>query len=466
MPMRLLLAAVIGALLILPASAQEKESRTIFFDGMDVFCHLMHREGVTPITSIDAAVSDPKQSVIIVFGDPRGLAGVKLKRFLDAGGNVLIATDDALRLPEFLVEIDDTRVIQEVKNTYRQSPQCPWLNCALPNVLDNEARDHPLFHFLHKGIATNCPSSIAFLRDGSPLRALLAFPFDVHDGRAAPLFDRSYIVGSPKDAPPAGRTLIIAGHGMFMNGMMAQLDNDNAAFALNAIRWLGETADGKTLRNVLFIVDGEIITGFDKKLTFPPPTIPMPTTQMINRLIRGLEDERVFHRILDEIIGDRRGRLIGILIALTTFVLLIYGAKKFTEGRHVLETTAPNKVGPMAPRVEQGGQAVFRQTEHGKAARYLAHEWFRAELNIELSRWGDGFTPQFRIGGFLDSRGRLRRQIDYVAYLASAAEPIAVSHREFRALIAMLPRLSHAVKAGRLALLADEKEVRQSHGDQ
>ena len=48
------------------------------------------------------------------------------------------------------------------------------------------------------------------------------------------------IYGSPSQAPPGERMLIIANQGVFMNGMMVQEDNDNFQFAWNAVGRLGQ----------------------------------------------------------------------------------------------------------------------------------------------------------------------------------------------------------------------------------
>ena len=75
---------------------------------------------------------------------------------------------------------------------------------------------------------------------------------------------------------------------MFFNGMMAPDNNDNFEFAVHAARWLLEGTDGKTHSKALFIVDGRIVTTFAP----PPQPIPMPPLSILNRLLRGWEEER------------------------------------------------------------------------------------------------------------------------------------------------------------------------------
>ena len=81
--------------------------------------------------------------------------------------------------------------------------------------------------------------------------------------------------------------MVIAGHGLFTNGMLLQADNDNFEFAVTCLRWLGDGPDGPR-RQALFIVDGEVIQTFDGSLKPPlppllppvPPAPPLPAMAM------------------------------------------------------------------------------------------------------------------------------------------------------------------------------------------
>jgi hypothetical protein len=245
--------------------------------------------------------------------------------------------------------------------------------------------------------------------------------------------------------------------------MMLQSDNDNFAFAINAIRWLREGPDGTTRTKVLFLVEGKIIDNFNMNLSLPP-TMPMPPIKAVNRLLRGLENERFFHRILNELVPPAiRERLLQILLGVVTFVLLLYGAKKFMEGRYQLETAVPRMVGPQvalgprAPQIEQRHHALFRQADLGREARMLSQAWLRQEFGIEIER-----PAEFHVQGFFWGRGRLCRQAEFVLTLAQSASPIPMTRREFARLLRTLPRLSGEIRAGRLALLVAGKNVRQT----
>ena len=62
----------------------------------------------------------------------------------------------------------------------------------------------------------------------------------------------------------------MAGHGVFMNGMLLGQgnDHDNMLFALKTLDWLGEGPKGRRSR-VFFLEDGETVTELFRPLTVP-----------------------------------------------------------------------------------------------------------------------------------------------------------------------------------------------------
>src|SRR5205085_11426993 len=57
-------------------------------------------------------------------------------------------------------------------------------------------------------------------------------------GEAKKVPELPFIVGTGSESGPRERVILIPGHGMFMNGLMVQTDNDNWEFSQNCIRWL------------------------------------------------------------------------------------------------------------------------------------------------------------------------------------------------------------------------------------
>ena len=443
-----------------PVCAQEEAVRTIPFDGMEVFCHILNYEKLAPVTSFHDLTKNPRQSVLILFGDPRRWASSQdeLLPFLKKGGNLLVATDHAFSLPGIPITVTGKPMLVPPPNQgYRGDSQCPKL--MEPTRM---GRDHPIFSFLKPDIATNCPSGMRFNSPFLRQEDATLVPF-VEYGKWAGVAGRIAIAGSPKETPD-GRALIIAGHGMFMNGMTVQTDNDNFNFAINVVRWLREGPNGAVRTKAMFIVDGEVMTNFDVNLT-PPPMVPVPPIKAVDRLLHGLEKERFFHRILNRLIGDNRNTVLSVLFAAVTFLLLLYGAKKLMEGRFHLETVVPRMVGEAmlassVRPVEQRQGALFRQANLGNEARLLARAWFRQEFDIEPKQWNLDSQMAFHIKGWFWGRGSLQRQADRVLQLARTAEVAPMTRREFARLWHSLPRLGDARRAGRLALAVRGETVR------
>ena len=490
--MRLLAAIVLAwAVLVSCARAQEDNAPTVPYAGPELFCHVLHTNKMTPLASWREAREDPKQTTIIIFGNPTFLYGfiedsvspdTKLKYFLDRGGSLLMATDHEFQGLDLSIGFTGKPVYAPEKEfAYRGELECPLLRYIRPDFKSDlgtqekplrfvekgkDFRDHPLFGLLNKGIATNNPSRLHVMQANKSLDDLLDFPFGgigvFNLGRIQqPHY--LYMAGSPKNAPPEGRALYIAGHGMFINAMMAQTDSDNFEFAGNAVRWLREGSDGRSHSKVLFYVDGEIVSNFDMKLTPPIPPLPIPPVAALNRLVRGWENERFFQNMLAEALGPNMGRFIAIVLGIVTLIVLIYGARKFMEARHHFETTVPQMLGPQlaangAAPSEQRQQALLRHGDFWEPSHHLAVEWLRQEFGVTP---GAGIDARFHAEGFLWSRWRMQREADVVLRLARNDGVAPMSRHQFFVLVETLKELSAAAKDGRLALLVDGKNVRK-----
>jgi hypothetical protein len=461
---RFTIAVLIGCVaLAARAHAQPPNERTIASDGTEVFCQILFHEGLKPIPSLDALAHDQKDTLLIVLGKPDRWNEMSPAQFVAKGGNLLVATDYPF-VSGLNINVRGTRIEQPAPFAYGGKPQCPWVPSAWGD-------DHPLFAGLHKRIATNCPSSLSLGNGNRDVRPVLDFMRAENGG-----FSRlTYMAGSSKDAAPQGRILFIAGHGMFMNGMMLQTDNDNFEFAVNAIRWLRAGPNGATRSRGLLMVDGEIVADFNMDLAtrtaLPlPPQMPIPPVTALNRLIRGMEEERIFHKILRGLLGESFERVIGVLIAIATFGLLIYGAKKFMEGRFHHETGVPRMVGaapPLGPGLRRGQQrqlALFDLPDAAEECKQLVHAWMRAEFGVGAQQWTADTPVEFRLAGAWWPRWRLQRRANEVLPLARNSAMAPVSRGQFSRLIESLTELTEARAAGRLILLVDGKSVRQGSG--
>jgi hypothetical protein len=445
------------ACLVLTASvnAQDQNPRTLPYDGFEVLCYALHSLKLQPITRIARADLGP-ETMIVVVGNPYVLGDIDretggLEKYRKTGGNLLVATDYKLERGDLSISISGQKITVPENAAYRGNPECPWLPLSQMHALlatlrkTDEQRDHPLFADLQQGIAANCPSAAS--TKSSECATLLKYPGGLSFN----------MIGSAKNAPPDGRVLFIAGHGMFMNGMMLQKDNDNFAFTVNAINWLRAGKGNKKRTRALLIVDGKIITDFDVNLS-PPPPLPLPTAQKINRLLANLEDEGFFDRFPEALRNALRPeRTIAVLFAIGTLILLLYGAKKFLDERHLQETMA--LTGAATSRFEREKLILTRRADLWEEARFLIREWFQVQFDVAPERWTHGAAFDLEVQGLGKTDPGLERRVGEVMALARAADPVQVTRRDFARLAQSLTLLHQAVNDNQLALLVEGKNI-------
>jgi hypothetical protein len=439
---------------------------SIPFDGTEVFCYLL-KDKFTPVPSI-AGLRDVRAEdlLIILFGRPDALGPIRqqvggdLAAFQAGGGSLLIASDypDNGRLAALGVAISGTPVDQAVGRAYRNTEACPLLT-------EYPLRGPPLFGSLvGHGLATNRPHFIG-LRDKGRALPLVSFPDDCFaqtggGWRRLEGPDYHYVVEVRSAAEHPGRCLVIAGHGLFTNGMLLQTDNDNFDFAVSCRNWLREGPAGRPARrHALLVVDGEVVPSFDVSLKPPTPPVPMPTIQVVNRLLHGLEREGFFIRLLEDSVDVRAAARVGLL--LLTVALMLYGAKKLTEVRHRPEPGGVLLVGPFA--APAGPQALIRQRHQSQIARAglweearaLARQWFLETCGVPPTDWDRPAPapPDFEADGSFWERLRLRRQFTHVWELAAGRTPARLTWAELVRLTSTLQELAEAVHEGRLRLV-------------
>jgi hypothetical protein len=461
--------AILTTLLLASAGfTQEEEPKKIItlpHDGPDFFCHILFAKGIAPVTRFEDVQTDPARTIVIVWGQWQSIPVAKFlleqeRPFRKAGGSLFVATDYRLDLADLGVGIRDNPVFAPTTECFGGHPQCPWLGYDNPGEDDSDSpHKHPLFNLLQNRIATNRPTSL--IVQNSELKPFLPMPRKKGFMRPGMYH---YLAVSPKDQPPRGRTLIMAGQGMLTNGMMLQPDTDNFEFAINAVEWLREAPNGAKRTRALFVVDGEIITNFDRNLSPPLPPIPIPTVEMVNRLLRGLEDESFFHYMIRQIMGDSYRNAVQLMMGIGTCLLLLYGAKKFLDGRTIRETGVPLMVGipagkPAETRAAQRQKALYRQNDASREARMLARQWLITEFKIAPEQLSSASAIAIEVSGFSFTRWWLQKHANLVVQFITATESSTVSGTQLARLIRALPRLSKAHRDGRLALLLDGKKV-------
>jgi hypothetical protein len=422
-----------------PARAQQPHAR-VPFEGSHAFRNILHAQGLRPLASVlELAEKDPREAVLIVLGSPSALDEIRwhlggLARFRDAGGAILVATDrpDGGRLGELGVAVSGrpVQVVPALRNdpqrAFRENEKCPVLY-GLKNIL------HPLFKDLGRGLATNRPSYLRLLRSRR-LLPLVRFP----EG----------CVAVPDDSPPTGltfiaapgagsadRVLVLAGHGVFTNGMMA-LGEDNYGFAWNCVSWLREEGRRKY---ALLVEDGRVVGSFD----VPLMQLPLPPLRAISGILRGLEEENFFNKLVTDNVPKER--LLRYLFLGGSGLLLLIALARLVRAHHHGETAAPN----VAAKVEKAAASDLPLVARRRAAALEAGNFYEAARDLaRLCFEGEHGEPPAAPPAVVGGGRRLRRDIARLWRLAYGATPVPVSSAEFAALTALAAHVRGVLEGG------------------
>jgi hypothetical protein len=414
------------------AAGQERKPLVVSAEGHEFFGHVLSSAGLKPVRSIhDLGRIEHKDLVIVVFGELTVLEsieanlGAELEVFAEQGGAVLIASDRVGPRRYFRTGFPggDNTIFAKIPHRYQDLRRCPLVKAE--NCVD--AR-HPLFARLFlggQGIATNSPSLLHVPATGEP-KALVRFA-----GLGGAL------VAAP-GADDARRFLLIGGHGMFMNQMMAPPELDNYDFAVNAADWL---RDGQR-RYVLFVNEGTVI----ERISLIPPV------NFMDLVNRGVD---LLQRQLDRVQTERADDFARVLPLLATGLVLLYGLKRFIGNRYQTEqpALAIGVVTQAAPesvalgRIEQ----MAAKGHCWEATQVLIRRFFRGEAGIELPFPLTGLTPPsvaYRASAW--ERWRLQGMLARVWSLARRSPMEPASAGEVARLRIDLDALAEAVRAGKL----------------
>lgn len=256
-----------------------------------------------------------------------------------------------------------------------------------------------------------------------------------------------FMVGS-KDPE---RVLILAGHGIFMNMLLAQVDNDNITFAFNCVRWLSQAPGGGKRKYALFVENGTIAREFDSGL-IGTPRLPVPPTQVLNRMIRGLEEENFFNRLLQQFFT--RNEIMRTALMMCSLVLLLYGGWRLIGARQRSEAAVPLTTPGLAviqeqPILSQRRSALTAKGNFAEPAAGLVRSFF-AEYAPLTARESLRTNPvAFQANGGWLRRLLLLRLVNYLRRIETG-QAGTVSARQLQGLPAVFDRVAAAIQEGRL----------------
>jgi hypothetical protein len=295
---------------------------------MDAFRRLLFEFRFQPLKTFGQLRADPAESILIVLGDPKCLGDDRfpdeLRQFVEQGGAVLIATDNAVeaRARENLVKLAGVYVTGETlvcrspteACLYDHEPYCPLVEpiadtsdrngsanvlSALAAVVGAGGKPS-LFRNSHPNepdlrVATNAPSRLQ-------VQGWFGLPLGIHRLARLPVYCQDEAIGGfavpfrkfgPRMRPPfpnrpvpmgqqegplfavggtvgKGRVLVLADHSLFINRMILPRDNGNLEFTANCLHWLrgGVTSTEDVLNAARNSGDLVQLTGQRNKVLF------------------------------------------------------------------------------------------------------------------------------------------------------------------------------------------------------
>ncbi len=461
-------AGLLAAAALLLASPQAHARPPVPFNlDSHAFRFILWQEALAPQTSLDDLDRDPAHSLLVVFGDTHELdrrGEAWLRSFLARGGAVLIATDRGEPNPRAWERALGVRVrgdlvqAHDLRSMYRDSPDCPILQPAVPAP----TRALPRLP-LTLPVATNRPSCLELVPGTHGLEPFLRFPTDCRIAGRSFLVDWTLVYPFGEGGKPGtGRVLVLADHSVFINGMMLQPDNGNFDFAYACVEWLRQRDGAGDKRDrAMFLDDGVVFPSFEVPVTLEPDAGPSPV-ELANQLIAQVQQDDLFNRLILQHITFRG--LVRGLVVIGTILLLVLGLYRLIRAGYHLEPNVPlvsRRVAQVvaAPAVvDQRHQALLRQGNLWEAARDLARACF-AGFGIVTAPTAAGADrpwaapaalPRVRITTDWRRRRALRQTVYHLWRLAWSPRPRRISRRRFTQLVNQVEAVKAAVRDGAL----------------
>ncbi|GIW82811.1 MAG: hypothetical protein KatS3mg105_4618 [Gemmatales bacterium] len=317
-----------AALLSPVVVAQEERTSDAVRFGNHAFRFILNEFELSPIEDADRFHEDPKNTVVIVFGDTSVLHQRRgqMLSYLRNGGSLLLATDRPLH--PFLAAVLGVRIsgkIVETNDPRRDAYKGLEELADCPLVRDYNV-SHPVFKGLTLPIACNRPSSLQpTIRFGAS--SVATFPPSCWQENRSP----SFAVVS-RLFHPRSRLLILSDHSVFINAMMMQDDNANFTFAFNCIHWLSE---GGKRKKVLFVDEGTVWTDFEVASTEIPdlPADPVAMANLVVTLLDRWQKQQLHNRIIYELFGQSNNRVWTFAAIVMTGLMLGYMGYRMVRAR-------------------------------------------------------------------------------------------------------------------------------------
>jgi hypothetical protein len=432
----------------------------------ELFQMLLEERGLTMADSLDAALSSPRESVVVMVGQlsrVRVADSGKLLRFVAEGGTLLAASDRTSTIGVIASFTSAPITSSDAETRYQNLPDCL-------RVTDLD-QSHPLMQGVNEIVVNR--SGWLVLHPGSSMNwevvAKVPETCSPRRSRGQPL-----IAVSQSGLSGAGTMIVAADPSLITNSMMWHGDNAILAIHLSEMLCHGEK------RRLAFLVDGQPLPSYraspllqETERPQPPPRMPPPPgpppkptweslLRMANAVIQNVEESNILNEAIVNHPRYPNPRLYPIVVLLSLAVII--AAWLLSKLTHTAAIRPP----PMPIRAMQTARDMFRQRtvvtrEYGVAAQTLAREFLHemsgeSEMPVDWRR----FLAQRAMPSSVE---RLKKSVqrDLAAIVELAASPDAphISSRRLQKIGVMIRTLRELHREA--ALEAAQEKAGASH---
>lgn len=356
----------------------------------ELFQGLLEQSGLNPVSSIPDVFVTPDKAVVVLTGQISSSFPPRLiERFCARGGHLLVACDtgfSAGRIAEFQ---EGPVVVRGSQNRYLNFEDCI--------VVTDFPAEHPI---------TNGVQKLIFNRTGwlkkprwflPAWQQLANLPVNVspRSSRSQPVMLQVETTDSMK-----GRLLVLADHSVFTNGMLWH--GDNALFAIQVAEWLAESDRDQ----LLFISDGQALSGFLNSPAFQPPPMDIPTpkadlatmlkyiTALANNVVKTSQEKNLTNELLArQPRGISPSKYRQILLMILATIIILFAVWRFTTTSYNYYQSVPKR--EMKSALDLNHEELGRQEELSRAASMLARDLCRELTGSTDSRvWVQQLSKQ------------------------------------------------------------------------
>jgi hypothetical protein len=473
-----------------PEAPPERPQRagTIPFGGTEYFRFLLYMQKLSPVRDLEEIEqAPPSQSMVILLGYtghlPLGINGTWLDNYVRNGGAVLIATDQSTdRLPGestwskvFGIHLTGMPLVANAKDCYEGVERRIFVKRATTLF----KKPDPAFAIFdnieatgEKGLATDMPTEMAIRGTPDDFSATWLARYPDSTRRAdrqstLPYASSLFAISLRPRSDNGGRLIVLADHGVFVNGMMGiarnesgngvSFNNANFRFAKQLSSWL--QAGGSEPRNkCLFIENGQIRDTFAREVPNVPPKNPkQPPPEMIanvllgnaNALFREAENQNVFNRTL---LGSEESYAgyVRSFIYLVTGLMLFLALRLFWKAYWKVDKPASESANTLNESLPREGVVV--QQKSNQLLLGNLYDAMRIRIRDRFDRMGgqpnsDGEMPPLLIADYQDKAASIRRNVTTIWQIGYGGTPIFIDASDWDPLNQDLERLmNQAVK--------------------